>query len=223
MGRTRRSTPFRVAGAAAVAALLVAMTLSTRFVTPEELSSIGPEVFDPRQVAEELFTEANQTLPDAATPLPELLTGLEQDVAETADSLGATKPNATTYLFPVAGEATVVATQRQAVEITVDGVSEETPLSIAAGPAVNGTVLRDALGFRFGDASNQTTYQQVGDELKTLVQEQLADDVGDQGTTGLAEGTRLSFTGIVTVTDTGLPQAPAKPVQVQPLTVEVDR
>lgn len=223
MGRIRRTTPFRVAGAAAVAALLVAMTLSTRFVTPEELASIGPEVFDPKQVADELFAEANETLPEAATPLPELLTGLEQDVAATADTLEAARPNETTYLFPVTGEATVVATQQQAVEITVDGVSEETPLSIAAGPAVNGTVLRDALGFQFGDASNQSTYQQVGDELKTLIQDQLAEGTGDEGATGLAKGTKLSFTGIVTVTDTGIPQAAAKPVQVQPLTMEVDR
>ncbi|MFD2027466.1 DUF2291 family protein [Promicromonospora aerolata] len=223
MGRTRRSTPLRVVGAAVVAALLVAMTLSTRFVTPEELASIGPEAFDPQQVADELFTEANETLPDAATPLPELLTGLEQDVAGTADRLEAVTPNETTYLFPVTGEATVVATQPQAVEITVDGVSEKTPLSIAAGPAVNGTVLRDALGFRFGDASNQTTYQQVGDELKALVQDQITESTGDEGPTGLAKGTKLSFTGIVTVTDTGLPQSPAKPVQVQPLTMEVDR
>jgi predicted lipoprotein len=223
MGRTRRSTPLRVAGAAVVAALLVAMTLSTRFVTPEELASIGPEAFGPQQVADELFAEANETLPDAATPLPELLTGLEQDVTGTADRLEAVTPNETTYLFPVSGDATVVATQQQAVEITVDGVAAETPLSLAAGPAVNGTVLRDALGFRFGDASNQTTYQQVGDELKALLQDQLAQGAGGQDTTELAPGTKLAFTGIVTVTDTGVPQSPAKPVQVQPLTVEVDR
>lgn len=223
MGRTRRSTPLRVVGAAVVAALLVAMTLSTRFVTPEELASIGPEVFDPQQVADELFTEANETVPESATPLPELLTGLEQDVAATAEDRGAATPNETTYLFPVSGEATVVTAQREAVEITVDGVSPETPLSIAAGPTVNGTVLRDALGFRFGDASNQTTYQQVGDALKTLVQEQVAQGIGDQGTDGLTRGTKIGFTGIVSVTDTGAPQSPAKPVQVQPLTVEVDR
>lgn len=221
MGRNRRLTPLRVVGAAAVAVLLVAMTLSTRFVTPEELASLGPEVFDPGQAAGDLFTEANETLPDAASPLPEVLAGLRDDVAGTAEDLGAARPNETTYLFPVAGEATVVAVQDQAVEISVEGVPGETPLSIAAGPAVNGTVLRDMLGFRFGDASNQTTYQQVGDELKSLVQEQLDTSLRDSGE--VTEGTVLTFTGIVTVTDTGVPQSPAKPVQIQPLTVEAGR
>ena len=91
--------------------------------------------------------------------------------------------------------------------------------SLASGPATNGAVLRDALGFKFGDASNQTTYQQVGDELKALVQEQVGQGIGPK----VSPGTTLRFTGIVSVTDTGMPQPPAKPVQVQPLTVEVVR
>ena len=219
MTRHHRLTPFRIGGAVALAALLVAMTLSTRFVTPDELASIGPEKFDPAQTAEDLFAKANETIPDAATPLPELLTGLQKDVAKTADDLKASRPNDTTYLFPVRGTATVVATQQQAVDITVDGVPETTPLSLASGPSLNGAVLRDALGFSFGDASNQTTYQQVGDQLKALVTDQVA-----QGTGGkLAPGATLDFTGIVSVTDTGMPQPAAKPVQIQPLTVEVRR
>ena len=217
MTRHRRLTPFRIGGAVAVAALLVAMTLSTRFVTPDELASIGPETFDPAQTAEDLFAEANETIPDAATPLPELLTGLQKDVAKTADDLDASRPNDTTYLFPVRGTATVVATQDQAVEITVEGVPGTTPLSLASGPATNGAVLRDALGFKFGDASNQTTYQQVGDELKALVREQIEQGAGAK----IAPGTKLDFTGIVSVTDTGMPQPAAKPVQIQPLTLEV--
>lgn len=216
MTRPRRLTPFRIGGAVALAALLVAMVLSTRFVTPDELASIGPEVFDPAQTAEDLFAEANETIPDSATPLPELLTGLQKDIPRTAEDLEASKPNDTTYLFPVRGTATVVATQQQAIEITVEGVPETTPLSIASGPATNGAVLRDALGFKFGDASNQTTYQQVGDELKALVRKQIDEGTGAK----LAPGSRLEFTGIVSVTDTGMPQPPAKPVQVQPLTVE---
>jgi predicted lipoprotein len=217
MTRHRRLTPFRIGGAVALAALLVAMTLSTRFVTPDELASIGPEAFDPAQTAADLFAEANKTIPDAATPLPELLSGLQKDVAKTAEDLGASKPNDTTYLFPVRGTATVVATQQQAVEITVEGVPGTTPLSLASGPAANGAVLRDALGFKFGDASNQTTYQQVGDELKALVREQIEQGTGAK----IAPGSKLDFTGIVSVTDTGMPQPAAKPVQIQPLTVEV--
>ena len=36
--------------------------------------------------------------------------------------------------------------------------------------AINGTVLRDAMGFKFADAPGQTDYQYVGDELKKLMQ-----------------------------------------------------
>lgn len=97
MTRPRRLTPFRIGGAVALAALLVAMVLSTRFVTPDELASIGPEVFDPAQTAEDLFAEANETIPDSATPLPELLTGLQKDIPRTAEDLEASEPNDTTY------------------------------------------------------------------------------------------------------------------------------
>ena len=36
--------------------------------------------------------------------------------------------------------------------------------------AINGSVLRDAMGFKFADAPGQTDYQFVGDEMKKLIQ-----------------------------------------------------
>jgi len=217
MGRTQRFSPPRITGAVALVALIVAMVLNTRFVTPEELATIGPERFDPRATAAELFTEANKTLPGKATPLSELLEGVQQDIPATAARHDAARPNDTTYMFPVEGEATVVATQAQAIEVRVDGVPPRTPLSIATGPAVNGTVLRDALGFQFGDAPNQSTYQQVGDALKTMIQKQI------RGADEARKGDTLRFVGVAAVTDTGIPQSPAKPVSIQPLSLEVAR
>jgi predicted lipoprotein len=219
MGRKRRFDPLRIVGALALVALVLAMALSTRFVTRDELASMGPTAFSPEATADELFAEANETLPREATPLAELLTGLQKDIAGTAEELGAARPDETTYLFPVSGEAKVVSRQQQAIEVTVDAVPSQTQLNVAVGPGLNGTLLRDALGFTFGDAPNQSAYQQVGDSLKVLVQKQIGPALGDR----TEAGTSLRFVGVVSVTDTGVPQSPAKPVSIQPLTLEVVR
>jgi predicted lipoprotein len=219
MGRKRRFDPPHIIGALALVALVIAMALSTRFVTREELAAMGPVAFSPSKTADELFADANQELPRQATPLAELLTGLQKDIAGTAEELGAARPNETTYLFPVSGEAEVVSRQQQAIEVTVGGVPSQTPVTVAVGPALNGTVLRDALGFKFGDAPNQSAYQQVGDSLKVLVQKQVGPALGDR----TEAGTMIRFVGVVSVTDTGVPQSPVKPVSIQPLTVEVVR
>lgn len=218
MGRTARLSAPRIVGAVAFAALLVAMMLNTRFVTPDELASMGPEEFDPEQSAAELYEKAKSDLPDGATPLAELLTALQDDVAETAKKHDAAQPNETTYVFAVAGEAKIVGTQRTALELKVDGVPAETPVTLARGPAVNGTLLRDALGFEFGDAPNQTAYQGVGNVLKAKMQQQLTKTLPDS-----PKGATVRFLGVLSVTDTGVPLSPRKPVSIQPVTVEVQR
>ena len=218
MGRSRTLSTPRIVGAVAFIALLVAMLLNTRFFTPEELASAGPEEFEPSETAERLYTEASETLAGRATPMPELLTGLHDDVAKTAEKYDAAKPNDTTYVFAVEAKAKIVGNKQVALDLKIDGVPPETPVSLAQGPAVNGTMLRDALGFEFGDAPNQTAYQGVGNELKAMMQGRLAN-----GLPGSPQGKRIRLLGLLSITDTGVPLSPRKPLIMQPVTVEAER
>ncbi|HLR83455.1 MAG TPA: DUF2291 family protein [Nocardioidaceae bacterium] len=218
MGRTNRLSGLRIGAVVAFAALLVAMALNTRFVTPDELASIGPEKFDPEQTAADLYDEGNEVLPGRATPMPELLNALHENVEETAKKRDAARPSDTTYVFAVSGKAKIVGSQGSAIELEVEGIPAATSVSLAKGPAVNGTVLRDALGFEFGDAPNQTAYQSVGNVLGNRMEQQL-----NKGLPDAPKNKTVQFLGLLSVTDTGAPLSPAKPVSVQPVKVEVSK
>ena len=65
------------------------------------------------------------------------------------------------------------------MRISVPGVPEQTAVIIPLTTAINGTAVRDAMGFKFADAPGQTEYQYVGDELKKLMQAQVKSSVSD--------------------------------------------
>jgi predicted lipoprotein len=97
-------------------------------------------------------------------------------------------------------------------------VPEETAVIIPLTTAINGTAVRDAMGFKFADAPGQTEYQFVGDELKKLMQEDVKSSISDPAS---LKGKKVSGTGVVVVlSPSGAPPPPAKPVNVQPVTIE---
>ena len=84
--------------------------------------------------------------------------------------------------------------------------------------AINGTAIRDAMGFKFADAPGQTDFQYVGDELKKLMQQEVKSSLSDPAS---LKGKKVSGTGVVVVlSPTGAPPPPAKPVNVQPVTIK---
>ena len=207
----------RLIGLAALVVLVVAMVLNTRFLTPEELAAAGPVQFDPKKTAEELFAKAKAELPAKAAPVPDVVSGIQSDPAATAEELGAASPAEGTYVFAVTAEGTVTQASPASIRLDVPGVPSETAIIVPLTTAVNGTVLRDAMGFKFADAPGQTDYQYVGDELKKLIQAEVA-NVGDPAS---LEGKKVSVVGVTSVLTTGGPVPQAKPINIQPLTLEV--
>lgn len=207
----------RVVGAVAVAALLVAMGLNTSFLTADEVAALGPEEFDPVQTGDELWTRAQGELDPQ--PLADVVTAVQADPAAAAEEFGAAQPTDSAYVFAVELEGTVTEADADSLRVQVDGVPEETSVIVPVGAAVNGAVLRDALGFRFADAPGQTEYQFVGDELKKKILAEVAESVPEPAET--QDGT-VSVTGVLGVQVTGdQPPAVAKPVNVQPVQIEV--
>lgn len=214
----RTKTRNRLIGAGLAVVLVVAMIASTKFFTPEQLAEALPKPFDPATVATELYGKAQTELAADAKPLGDVVTGVQDDPEATAESSGAVAPNESSWIFAVTATGTVEEATDQALRLTVDGISADTPVIVPLGTAIQGTVIRDATGFKFADAPGQTDYQYVGDELKKLMQASVQEAVSDPAS---LQGKQITVTGAISVQNNGAPQPKAKPVNVQPVTIEV--
>jgi predicted lipoprotein len=212
IGRTR------LVGAVLLVALLVAMALNTKFLTPAEVAAIAPKPFDPAQTAADLYAKAQQELPDQAQPLGEVVPAVQSDVKAAGQKYKAVSPAEGSYVFPVTTTATVAEATDTSLSLRVDGVPGETPVLIPLSTAVNGTVIRDVLGFKFADAPGQTDYQYVGDELKKLMLTEIGSSVGDPKA---LKGKQVTVVGAVNVQATGTSVPKAKPLNVQPISIKV--
>ena len=218
MQRAHRSrTRARIIGAVVLVVLVVAMALNTKFLTPAEVAAIAPKPFDPAAIATDLYARAGDELPGRAQPLGEVVPALQADVAAAAEKYDATSPASKSYVFPVELTGTVAEATDASLRLQVDGVPAQTPVIIPLSTAVNGTVIRDLMGFKFADAPGQTGYQYVGDELKKLMLASIESSVPDPA--GL-EGKKVTVVGALGVQATGSTVPRAKPLNVQPVTIE---
>ncbi len=206
-----------VAGVAAV--LVVGMGASTNFYSPDELAEALPKPFDPGESATELFEKATTEMAAQAQPLGDVVAGVTTDPEAAAEALGAVSPNESSWVFPVTAVGTVEEATGESLRLKVDGVPAGTTVIVPLGNAIQGTVIRDVAGFKFADAPGQTAYQYVGDELKKLMQASLQEIVADPGS---LKGKQVTVVGAISVLNNGAPQAKAKPVNVQPVAIEVN-
>ena len=216
-GPHRPSGRTRLVGAALLVALLVAMALNTKFLTPAEVAAIAPKPFEPAATAADLYDRAQQELPDQAQPLGEVVPAVQADPAAAAKKFDAVSPAEGSYVFPVTTTATVTEATDASLRLEVDGVPRATPVLVPLSTAVNGTVIRDVMGFKFADAPGQTDYQYVGDELKKLMLAEIGSSVEDPAA---LKGKRITVVGAVSVQVTGGSVPRAKPVNVQPISIE---
>jgi predicted lipoprotein len=201
-----------------VVVVLIAMVFSTKFLTPEELTAALPKQFNPQEAASELWTKAQTEIPANAQPLGEVVPAMQKDLEAAATQYKAVSPAEGTYAFPVEFNGTVEEASEASLRISVPGVPQQTAVIIPLTTAISGTAVRDATGFKFADAPGQTEFQFVGDELKKLMQEQVKSSVSDPAS---LQGKKVSGSGVVVVVSpTGSPPPPAKPVNVQPVTIE---
>jgi predicted lipoprotein len=217
-GPHRTISRTRLVGIVLLVALLVAMALNTKFLTPAEVAAIAPKPFDPAQTAADLYAKAQQELPDQAQPLGEVVPAVQSDVKAAGQKYKAVSPAEGSYVFPVTTTATVAEATDTSLSLRVDGVPGETPVLIPLSTAVNGTVIRDVMGFKFADAPGQTDYQYVGDELKKLMLTEIGSSVGDPKA---LKGKQVTVVGAVNVQATGTSVPKAKPLNVQPISIKV--
>lgn len=209
----------RLIGLGLVVALLVVMALNTKFLTPAELAAALPKPFDAQATAADLYARAQTELPGKAQPLGEVVTAIQADPKAAAEKYQAVSPTTDSYVFAVTATATVSKATADLLRVDVDGVSDPTQILVPLTTAVNGTALRDMMGFKFADAPGQTDFQYVGDEIKKLIQADIASSVKDPAS---LEGKKVMLVGVISVQDTGSPPPKAKPISVQPLSLKAE-
>ena len=207
----------RIIGAVVLAVLVVAMALNTKFLTPAQVAAIAPKPFDPAAIATDLYGRAGDDLPDRAQPLGEVVPALQADLAAAAEKYEATSPAEGSYVFPVELTGTVAEATDASLRLEVDGVPAQTPVIVPLSNAVNGTVVRDLMGFKFADAPGQTGYQYVGDEIKKLMLASIESSVPDPAA---LEGKEVTVVGALGVQSSGSTVPRAKPLNVQPVSIE---
>lgn len=209
-GTRRRPSP-RFIGIALTAVVVAAMALDTTYKKPGETTVSGRAVFDPAAYAEKTFPKAVATLEQGAVPLARLHAALRKDPDAAGERYGK-RQGSSPYSFSASGEGLAGKAESGLMPVRVKDVPESATVSLQVGPAINGTAIRDGVGFiEFGQFTNQVEYAAAATALNTKVKEQVLEGIEP----ATLEGKRVSFVGafslvtpdVVTITPVRLEEA----------------
>jgi predicted lipoprotein len=200
-----------VAVVGAVAVLLVAMALSTKWLSPEEAAAINPPPFNAEDYAQEQFPKIVEEIKSKAVDLPALATAYDEDAAAACEQYGQSLGQGS-CAYPVTFTGEVTAVDANFATVQVEGVPPDWTVRVPLGAAVSGTPVRDATGsITFSDFVGQTQFQSVANQLKIRVQQ----DVLAQQDPTVWQGQTITVYGAWA---TG---GPPKSFNVQPVSIEV--
>lgn len=153
---------------------------------------------DPRSyVADNWAAKIVPTVHDQATDVVTVAAAIERDPAAAGEQYGHRAGTTSPYAYMVKGSGTVteidtsVPTGPMTVEVPRPG-GDSLELTIATGPVIAGTALRDAVGFiAFGDFTNQIDYAEVANQINNRVKTDVIAKVDLDG----VEGGRVDFHG----------------------------
>ncbi|MFI6738847.1 DUF2291 family protein [Nonomuraea sp. NPDC050451] len=192
----RRRVPIRWIIVAAFAALVVLMAVSTEYRTAETAAAAAPKKFDPAAFgAQNYEAKIVPAVKSAAVDLPVLLDALAADKDAASQKYGKRQGTGPyTFAVKVTGEAGAV--KSGLLPVTVKGLPDGTRVSVQIGPAINGTALRDAVGFiTFGQFTNQVEYADAATALNNQLRDKLLKGLD---ATAL-DGKQISVTGAFTL------------------------
>lgn len=209
VGHGRSYLP-RIIGAAIIVALVGAMAASTRWLNAEQVDALTPKPFSPTEFAAQKFPETQQKVIEKAVDATELAPALATDAAAAGAKFGVDSGSGK-FTIPVKAEGTVASVDENWIVLDTPGVKGFT-VRVPVGTTISGNPIRDVTGdIHFGDFTDQTTYQEVANQLKLLVQSEIMDKLPkDQ-----LEGKTLSVHGAFTTG--GAPNQ----IIIQPVQVEV--
>jgi predicted lipoprotein len=153
---------------------------------------------DPKSyVADNWASKIVPTVHDKAVDITTVAEAIAKDPAAAGKQYGHQSGAGSPYAYMVKGEGTVtdvdtsVPTGPMTVEIDQKG-AKPLKVTIATGPVIAGTAIRDAVGFiGFGDFTNQIDYAGVANQINNKVK---TDVIAKADVTG-AKGKKVAFYG----------------------------
>ncbi|TYB50553.1 DUF2291 domain-containing protein [Nonomuraea sp. PA05] len=188
--------PARWIIAAAVAVLVVLMAADTEYRTVETAAAAAPKKFDPAAFgAQNYQAKVVPAVQAAAVDLPVLLKALADDKEAAGQKYGK-RQGTGPYTFAVKATGTAGEAKSGLLPVTVEGLPDDTRVSLQIGPAINGTALRDAAGYiTFGQFTNQVEYADAATALNDEMRAKLLDGLD----TAALDGETISFVGAFTL------------------------
>lgn len=209
----------RLIGAGALLVLVAAMLLNTKFLTPDEVDALTPDQFDPQEAAQELYASVQSDVTESPAALGDVTSALDEDSEAAAEEFDAYTVSEGTVVFAVTAQGTVEEATGDNLILSVDGVREGRQVVVPLSTALDGNLLRDISGFRFGDAPGQTDYQRVGTEISTLLRADVQEAAGEDPESLVGED--IAVDGVMRYVATDSEGDDERPVIIQPLNLEV--
>jgi predicted lipoprotein len=195
-GASRRRVSPRVIGLVLAALVIIAMALDTTYKKGDvKTTASGRKAFDPASYGKDTFPKAVETLDKDAVALPALLAALRKDQDAASEKYGK-REGTSPYAFAASGTGVAGAAEGGLMQVKVPGVPKATRVSLQVGPALNGTSIRDAVGFiKFGQFTNQVEYADAGTALNNQVKARVLKGVDPKS----LQGKRVKFVGAFTL------------------------
>ncbi len=164
--------------ALAIVAVIVAMGLGTKVVSGAALAASAPKVFSASDYGKKEFPKVKALILSGANDLSAVATAIQTDAKKAAESYGVVEGTS----FPVYSvKFTGVAGAVDAdgiLPVMVTGLPGGTSVRVQTGPAISGTVLRDATGtIHFPQFVNQIQYQDAGSALTNELKKEVLSSI----------------------------------------------
>jgi predicted lipoprotein len=193
--RRRRVSTRAVLWALAVGVLIVlALDTTTRSDEAPRITEGGQVAFNPQRYGVKTYPKVVAAVEKKAAPLVTVAKAIKADPDAAGKRYGAREGVNSPYNFAVTGEGVAGKPSDSLMPVEVKGL-KGTTVSLQVGPALNGTSLRDVVGFiGFNQFVNQVDYADAGTALNNQVKAKVLKDL-DRAS---LKGKRVRFTGAFT-------------------------
>jgi predicted lipoprotein len=174
----RRRHPAVLAGLVLVVALAGCGKVPGIYVY-EKAGSTGPggaAAFDPKTYVDGIWASTIvPTVRQKAADVTTVSAAIAEDPEAAGKQYGTRSGTGSPYAFMVKGTGTATKIDTEAptgpmtVEVPAAAGGKPVTLTIATGPVIAGTALRDAVGIQFGDFTNQIDYANVANAINDRV------------------------------------------------------
>jgi predicted lipoprotein len=189
-----RPSRARLVGGAIVVVVLVALALDTTTRSDSAPRVTGRVQFDPVAYGAKTYPKVTADIDKRAVALSELVPALKKD-ADAAGKQYGKRQGSSPYNFAVTGEGVAGKPESGLLPVKVKGL-KDTTVNVQIGPAINGSALRDAVGFiTFNQFVNQVDYADAATALNTQVKAKVLKGLDPSS----MEGKKVSFTGAFTL------------------------